>query len=181
MDDHAEEAGAPIPAPAPATSGSDSPWFWPGLGVGTCVLALAAAYLIIRFSPAPGWVALGVVGALVVGLAALGFLATRRGQAAAFVAIALLMPYLLVGVVFYAGAQRTVDEVGSYFDEEYGEDDFSDEFLEEEGDGTYGSDPELDALQDQCVDGDDSACSELYDQSPSGSEYESTAEEYLAD
>lgn len=168
MDDHAEEAGAPVPAhDAAATSRSDSPWFWPGLGVGTCVLALAAAYLIIRFSPAPGWVALGVVGALVVGLAMLGFLATRRGQAAAFVAIALLMPYLLVGVVFYAGAQRTVDEVDSFFE---------DDDYEYDGD-RYGDDPDLDALQDSCLAGDDDACDELYLEAPVDSEYERIAEE----
>lgn len=163
------------------TSRADAAWFWPGLGIGTSAVTLLVGYLVLRFSPSPVEVALGVVGALLVVLAVLGFLATKRGQAPVFVAIALLMPYLLFGVVTYGGAQRAADEVGSYFDEEYGEDDFSDEFLEEEGDGTYGSDPELDALQDQCVDGDDSACSELYDQSPSGSEYESTAEEYLAD
>ena len=41
-----------------------------------------------------------------------------------------------------------------------------------EGDGTYGSDPELDALYDACADGDFEACDELYNESPSGSEYE---------
>lgn len=40
------------------------------------------------------------------------------------------------------------------------------------GDGTYGSDPELDALYDACADGDYEACDDLYNQSPSGSEYE---------
>lgn len=38
--------------------------------------------------------------------------------------------------------------------------------------GTYGSDPELDALYDDCADGDFAACDELYTTSPIGSEYE---------
>ncbi len=42
--------------------------------------------------------------------------------------------------------------------------------------GTYGSDPELDALWDACEGGDNAACDELYIQSPFGSEYEAFAE-----
>lgn len=38
--------------------------------------------------------------------------------------------------------------------------------------GTYGSDPELDDLYDQCEDGDFQACDELFFDSPAGSEYE---------
>lgn len=44
------------------------------------------------------------------------------------------------------------------------------------GDGTYGSDPALDELYDQCADGDYQACDDLYNQSPSGSEYEDFAD-----
>ena len=40
------------------------------------------------------------------------------------------------------------------------------------GDGTYGSDPTLDALWDDCDAGDYQACDDLYNESPSGSEYE---------
>jgi hypothetical protein len=47
---------------------------------------------------------------------------------------------------------------------------------EPSGDGTYGSDPELDALYDQCEDGDYQACDDLYSESPSGSEYEEFAD-----
>jgi hypothetical protein len=47
---------------------------------------------------------------------------------------------------------------------------------ESTGDGTYGSDPELDALYDDCKDGDYQACDDLYNQSPSGSEYEDFAD-----
>ncbi|MBX9246071.1 hypothetical protein ICW40_14810 [Actinotalea ferrariae] len=39
-------------------------------------------------------------------------------------------------------------------------------------DGTYGSDPELDALYDACADEDWQACDDLYMESPRGSEYE---------
>jgi hypothetical protein len=39
-------------------------------------------------------------------------------------------------------------------------------------DGSYGSDPELDALWDACEDGDFAACDQLYLDSPTGSEYE---------
>jgi hypothetical protein len=38
--------------------------------------------------------------------------------------------------------------------------------------GTYGSDPALDELYDQCEDGDYQACDDLYNESPVGSEYE---------
>src|SRR3546814_9040926 len=41
-----------------------------------------------------------------------------------------------------------------------------------EGDGTYGSDPELDELCDACEDGDWEACDDLSMQSDVGSEYE---------
>ena len=41
------------------------------------------------------------------------------------------------------------------------------------GADSYGDDPELDALWDACEAGDDAACSDLYWQSPLGSEYES--------
>ena len=53
---------------------------------------------------------------------------------------------------------------------DFGDDD------EPTGDGTYGSDPELDELYDQCEDGDYEACDDLYNQSPSGSEYEEFAD-----
>ncbi|MGH9274192.1 MAG: hypothetical protein ACRDZU_06045, partial [Acidimicrobiales bacterium] len=47
---------------------------------------------------------------------------------------------------------------------------------ESDGGGTYGSDPELDALYDACEDGDYQACDDLYLDSPSGSEYEEFAD-----
>jgi hypothetical protein len=44
------------------------------------------------------------------------------------------------------------------------------------GDGGYGSDADLDALYDQCEAGDYQACDDLFDASPSGSEYEDFAD-----
>ena len=164
----------------------NSPWSYPALGTGTAVLTLAVAYLVLRFAPSPVEIATLVVTVLLVALAAIGYLATQRGHAATFVAIALVMPYLLVGTVLYAGAQRASSEIESIFEEEPGfDEDFLDEEepfhdeepLGEEG-GTYGSDPALDALQDDCVAGDQVACDDLYFQSPAGSEYESTALRY---
>lgn len=46
----------------------------------------------------------------------------------------------------------------------------------DDGDGTYGSDPVLDALYDDCAGGDYAACDELYDKSPLGSDYEAFAD-----
>lgn len=43
--------------------------------------------------------------------------------------------------------------------------------------GAYGSDPRLDGLYDECAAGDESACEDLYWESPVGSEYEAFAEE----
>lgn len=165
-----------------------SPWLWPALGIGTAVVTTAAAYLILRFAPYPVETAFVVVPLLLIALAALGYVATTRGQAAPFVAIALLLPYLLIGALTYAGADRASAELDALFEgEDYavedeffdGEDLFEDESTgEETTDGTYGSDPELDALYDDCVAGDELACDDLYWQSPGGSEYEQAAEEY---
>lgn len=157
-------------------------WLWPTLGVATAVLTIPASYLILRFAPSPVEIATLVVAVLLVALATFGYLGTKRGHAATFVAIALVLPYLLIGTVTYAALERASSEIGSIFeegDEAVPEEEFFEdegEFFEDEG-GTYGSNPELDALQDACVEGDQQACDDLYFQAPSGSEYESTAEE----
>ncbi len=158
-----------------------SSWVLPAFGVGTAVVTLLAAYLILRFAPSPFEIATVAVAVLLAALAALGYVATKREQAAAFVAIALVLPYLLIGTVAYAGLGRASSEIGSIFEEGDQsvpeEEFFQDEGpIEEEG-GAYGSDPELDALQDACLAGDEQACDDLYWHAPGGSEYESTAEE----
>ncbi|WP_375003881.1 hypothetical protein [Aeromicrobium sp. CTD01-1L150] len=162
----------------------ESPWFWPALGVGTAVITLVASYFILRFAPSPGEIATLVLAVLLVVLATLGYLATKRGRAATFVAIALVLPYLLIGTVAYAALERASSELSSIFDDESEpEEDLFDEesFHDEEepyGDegATYGSDPTLDALWDGCEAGDADACNELYAESPGGSEYEAFAE-----
>jgi hypothetical protein len=47
---------------------------------------------------------------------------------------------------------------------------------ERAAEGSYGSDPQLDRLQDQCGDGDTDACDQLFWDSPLGSEYEDYAQ-----
>ncbi|HVM41180.1 MAG TPA: hypothetical protein VM618_10435, partial [Acidimicrobiia bacterium] len=45
--------------------------------------------------------------------------------------------------------------------------------------GSYGSDPTLDRLQDRCATGDAEACTQLYWDSPLGSDYERFGEERM--
>ena len=52
----------------------------------------------------------------------------------------------------------------------FSEDDSSEDVLS--SGGNYGDDPYLDSLYDQCADGDNQACDDLFWQSPGGSEYE---------
>lgn len=54
----------------------------------------------------------------------------------------------------------------------FGEGDSSDTTDESAAEGTYGSDPDLDELYDRCEAGDYQACDDLYNESPTGSEYE---------
>ena len=145
-----------------------SSWLWPALGVGTAVLTILASYLILRFAPSPFEITAVVVAVLLAALAALGYVATKREHAATFVAIALVLPYLLIGTMVYAGLERASSEIGEIFGgaddssiiEEGDELGFEEESSDE--DGTYGSDPELDALLDECVAGDAQACDDLY-------------------
>lgn len=169
------------------TSSQDRSPLLPLLGVVVAVLLVAAPWLILRFAPSPVEVTIAVVVVLLIALATLGYLAASRGQGAAFVAIALVLPYLVLASVVHGSAARASSELESIFDEDdlfdenfsdedlSDEDFFDDDLPSEDGDGTYGSDPVLDALQDDCVDGDAAACEELYLESPVGSEYESVA------
>ena len=149
----------------------------PSLGVGVAVLLVVVPWLILRFAPSPVEVTIAVIAVLLIVLTTLGYLATRRGQGAAFVAIALVLPYLVATSVIHASAARASSELESIFDEDelFDEGFFEQDLSGEEVGGTYGSDPRLDALHDDCVDGDDEACEDLYLESPVGSEYESVA------
>lgn len=164
------------------SASQDRSFLLPLLGVGVAVLLVVVPWLILRFAPSPVEVTIAVVVVLLIALTTLGYLASRRGQGAAFVAIALVLPYLVAASVIHASAARASSELESIFDEDdvfdenFSEEDFSEEDLSDEDvGGTYGSDPRLDALHDACVDGDDEACEELYLESPVGSEYESVA------
>ncbi|GAA2071484.1 hypothetical protein GCM10009821_06580 [Aeromicrobium halocynthiae] len=168
--------------PEGVDASEDRPRLLPAAGVGVAVLLVVAPWLAFRFAPAPVEVAAVILVVLLVVLTTLGYLASTRGQGATFVAIALVLPYLVIGTVAYAAADRATTELESIFDEddpfdeEFSEEDFfDDEVLPEDLGGTYGSDPRLDALHDDCVDGDADACDELYLESPVGSEYESVA------
>ncbi len=68
--------------------------------------------MIMRWGPSPVATTSVVVGGVLVALALVGYVGTRRGHAAPFVAAALLLPYLLAGVVGYASVQRAASEVG---------------------------------------------------------------------
>ena len=152
----------------------------PALGVGTAVLTIVTAYLILRFVPSYSVeITALAVAVLLVALAAFAYRATKQEQAATFVAIALVLPYLLIGAVAFAGLERASSEIESFFEDEFPSDEelFEDEGASESESGTYGSDPELDALQDDCLAGDAQACDDLFIRAPAGSEYETTAEE----
>jgi hypothetical protein len=71
--------------------------------------------VILRYAPSPVGTAITVVTLILVALAVTGFLGAKRGHAAPFVAVALILPYLLAGVTAYAGTHRLAAEVGDLF------------------------------------------------------------------
>lgn len=166
-----------------------SPWLLPALGTGVAVATLPISFLILRFASHPVEITAVVLTILLVALAVLGYLATRRGQAAAFVAIALVLPYALFATVSWASLERASSEIGSIFEDaeidfDIDDSDFGDDLEPDSSDSdlppeSYGDDPELDRLQDSCLGGDEDACNELFFDAPSGSQYESIAEEAL--
>lgn len=72
-------------------------------------------FVILRWAPSPVETALAVGGVLLIALAVAGYLGCRRGVVAPFVAVALVMPYLLGGVAAYGGAQRAEAELSGLF------------------------------------------------------------------
>lgn len=93
--------------------GNGRAWPWVGglLAVGT----VAAAYLSLRYAPSPIETALIVVTVALLVLAVIGFLGSRRGHAAIFVAVALILPYVLAGAAFLAVAQRASSALDDAF------------------------------------------------------------------
>lgn len=94
-------------------STTEKPWLFGAIGAALAVGAVVAAYLLIRFASIEA--AVVVVALLLIALTVVGFLGARRGHAATFVAIALILPYLLGAVSAYASAQRVADVFSSEF------------------------------------------------------------------
>lgn len=93
--------------------GEPRAWLFPAVGVALAIALLLAAYLLLRFASVEA-AALAVTG-LLIALAVAGFVSAGRGHAATFVAIALVLPYVLGAVVAYASAQRVSDEISDIF------------------------------------------------------------------
>ncbi|MDN4479976.1 DUF4190 domain-containing protein [Demequina muriae] len=118
------------------------------------------------------------IAALVTGVLGLGVVATvlgaiglrrtaggqRRGTGMAWAGVILG----LIGTIIWSGAITWGIAGASTFWDEVGTE-VGDEFSSE---ATYGDDPFLDGLWDQCEAGDMAACDDLYYESPFGSEYE---------
>lgn len=79
------------------------------------VLAVVLTYVVLRWSPEPVLAALGVTGLLLVALTVCGFVAARRGVVAPYVAIALLLPYLLAASTALGSAERVSNELEDFF------------------------------------------------------------------
>lgn len=78
-------------------------------------LATRAAYVSLRYAPSPIETALVVVTVALLALAVIGFLGSRRGHSAIFVAVALILPYILAGAAFLAIAQRASSALNDAF------------------------------------------------------------------
>ena len=94
----------------------DETFRYPLIGLGLALLAVVATYLTIRFAPSPMGMAILIVGIIIIALAIAALMGARRGRAATFVAIALVLPYLIGGAAAYASAQRVVSEIDGIFE-----------------------------------------------------------------
>jgi hypothetical protein len=88
---------------------------WPTLAGGLTVLILLSAYLILRLMSSPIGTAILVVSMLLTILTIVGYLGAKRGHVAPFIAVALILPYLLGGTAIYASAQRVESELSGLF------------------------------------------------------------------
>ena len=105
-------AASDSPEP-PGISSNERLFLWSALGLP--LLMLAVVFVVLRWAPSPIETALVVGGILLIGLAVVGYLGSRSGVVAPFVAVALLLPYLLGAVVAYGGAQRAEAELSGLF------------------------------------------------------------------
>jgi hypothetical protein len=156
-----------VPGPTRNT-GRQRVYLW--LAIGLPVLILVAVFAILRWAPSPVETALVVGGLLLVGLSVAGYLGCRHGVVAPYIAVALILPYLLGAVAVYGSASRVSDELGSLFDEggvTSGEGGGSWEFKDENDDG----------VADDTYSG--MKCGDIT-RADYGSEWESVKEECLA-
>jgi hypothetical protein len=108
-----ETPATPEASDAKRTLSSGRLYLW--LGVGLPILTLVAVFVILRWAPSPVETALVVGSILLIGLAVVGYLGSQSGVVAPFIAVALLLPYLLGAVVAYGGAQRAEAELSALF------------------------------------------------------------------
>jgi uncharacterized membrane protein YoaK (UPF0700 family) len=87
-----------VEPPEQTPAGRDRRAFlWPAIGTALAVLALVAEFCIIRWVSSPFGTVLLALSAILIALAAVGYLGTRQGHASPFVVIALILPYLIGG------------------------------------------------------------------------------------
>jgi len=181
-------ATAPASPPPPDPTGSQPQ----GEGVqrretATAALVCGIVGLCLSWIPLVGFVGL-VLGVIAV---ALGFAKRKTHKVAVSIILGTLAIVVstVVWFVFWAAVEDVVDEVDAClsaiaYDQEQLLETGTDPDTAAEACGnsgglfgsdvsSYGDDPELDALWDACEAGDDAACSDLFWQSPIGSEYES--------
>jgi hypothetical protein len=123
-----DQPGQDIATPEPPGK-NEKPWLWPTVAAGMAALTVTVTYLILRFASSPVGTAILAASILLTALTILGYLGSRRGHAAPFVAVALILPYLLGGAAAYASAHRVASEFSSVL----GGEDFSAGLDEEPG------------------------------------------------
>lgn len=150
----APQYGAPSPyygAPAPAPTSTD------GVSIGALITGILGLTLIP--------VVLGIVGLRRTS----GGIRKGRGMAIAGLILGIVSTIAWAIAIYFIVALVQNEDFQEGFQSEFESGFESDPFTSGE---TYGDDPALDALWDQCEVGDDVACDDLYWGSPIGSGYE---------
>lgn len=101
-------------------------WGWSVAGLAFSVVTVGATYGVAQSNLELGVQILVIAGLLLL-LAVLAYLASRAGRSAVFVAIAILLPYLLAGAYAYGAYNR----VANALEDVFGTDDTSIEVPEE--------------------------------------------------
>ena len=92
-------------------------WGWGVAGLVLALVTVGAAYGLARSALGID-VQILIIAGLLLALAVLAYLASRAGRAAAFVALAILLPYLLAGAYAYGQVQRLANAIEDVFGEE---------------------------------------------------------------